>query len=646
MKKLYTLSLALLSVAAIGQTTRTALFEEFTGENCGPCASTNPGLDALVQANPTKIVMLKHQVPIPSAGPIYNSYKVDADNRRSYYSVNSAPNGRLDGASFGSNQTHPYYLSQADIDGRYNTPASFTLTASHTISSDLDSIYVTIVVTNAETSTVTSQSAGSLRLQVSVIEDEIHFATPPGTNGEKDFYHVNRYMIPGPTGTAMADSWTAGATQTYNFAVALPTHIYNYNEVGVVAYIQDNGDKSVMQAVHSASGSLVTNNPDLSISNLTQASGLCASDITPEFEITNEGQNTVTSADVRYRINGGSWTTQAWTGSLASGASATVTFPTATLPANNNVFEAEVINGNGFALDVNAMDNAIAPYVVNLVSANPQPAPFTIDFESTTAGSVPASTILNGSASYNTVINSAFVNGSGMMGAYALSDNSMLFGNYYLQAGTVSELILPKVDISASMYTNIYFSRASRTYAGENDKLEVMVSDDCGTTWTTLWNKSGAQLNTVPGNFNQSYFPSNASDWKMATIGIPQSMQNSTELIVKFVATSDYGNNLFIDNIWMSASPLSMEEATAADLKLFPNPAKDIAQVEFNASNDGDVELNIIDLNGRTVSTVNTTVTAGAQNISLDVSDLPSGVYMVQVRQNDNINTLRLNVAH
>src|SRR5690606_1529662 len=101
MKQLYALAFIFIGFAASGQTTRIALFEEFTGENCGPCAATNPALDALVQANSTKIIMLKHQVPIPSAGPIYNEWPTDANTRRAYYGLNSAPSGKLNGADFG-----------------------------------------------------------------------------------------------------------------------------------------------------------------------------------------------------------------------------------------------------------------------------------------------------------------------------------------------------------------------------------------------------------------------------------------------------------------------------------------------------------------------------------------------------------------
>ncbi len=53
-KQLLILSFATLSVIGSAQTTRMSLYEEFTGENCGPCASTNPGLKIVLDNNASK----------------------------------------------------------------------------------------------------------------------------------------------------------------------------------------------------------------------------------------------------------------------------------------------------------------------------------------------------------------------------------------------------------------------------------------------------------------------------------------------------------------------------------------------------------------------------------------------------------------
>src|SRR4051812_7788085 len=87
-----------LSMSASAQT-RMTLHEEFTGENCPPCASTNPGFWALCDGsgNPSKLIHISYMVPIPSSG-FYCNRTRDIYNRVDrYYGINFAPDGRYDG---------------------------------------------------------------------------------------------------------------------------------------------------------------------------------------------------------------------------------------------------------------------------------------------------------------------------------------------------------------------------------------------------------------------------------------------------------------------------------------------------------------------------------------------------------------------
>lgn len=69
MKHLYLYCAILLTGWTFAQTPRLVLYEEFTGENCPPCASINPALNALLAlpTNTPKVQSIKWQVPIPSA---------------------------------------------------------------------------------------------------------------------------------------------------------------------------------------------------------------------------------------------------------------------------------------------------------------------------------------------------------------------------------------------------------------------------------------------------------------------------------------------------------------------------------------------------------------------------------------------------
>ena len=99
MKKI-TLSLAIACLgisAMVAQTQRTILYEEFTGENCGPCAQTNPGVTSTIHTAgnyPDKIVLVRYQCNIPSApgaGSLYADNPTEVATRQTYYSVPFAP---------------------------------------------------------------------------------------------------------------------------------------------------------------------------------------------------------------------------------------------------------------------------------------------------------------------------------------------------------------------------------------------------------------------------------------------------------------------------------------------------------------------------------------------------------------------------
>lgn len=246
-KTLLTFITIVLTICYTQAQTRLVLFEEFTGENCPPCASINPNIWTLFQSgtNPDHIFMIKYMVDIPSAGPFYNANHTYADPRKSYYGCSFAPYCRMDGIVKWTSQPYPgfpTYLVQGDIDSNAGVPPSFTITAHRQYQGD--SVFVSVTVN------CLSAVSGTMKLHVAFVRSMM-FASAPGTNGEKDFENVVRNMYPNENGTAMASSWTVGQTQTYNIrgkrfqetlsGVTIP-------DSNIVVWIQDNNNKTVKQA--------------------------------------------------------------------------------------------------------------------------------------------------------------------------------------------------------------------------------------------------------------------------------------------------------------------------------------------------------------------------------------------------------------
>ena len=635
-----TLLVCLFSVAAFGQN-RLVLVEHFTQASCGPCASQNPALKTLLDANATKVVALKYQTSWPGVDPMNAANPTEAAARVQYYNVTGVPNSVMDGSGPGSPGT---IVTTSTINNRYNTAAPLNISASHQWTAGYDSIQIGVFVANAGTATVASGAAGSLKLHVAVIEEEVNYPSAPGSNGETNFYQVMRKMVPDASGTTMADSWTAGQTQMFVFKVAAPSYLANLNKVAVVAFIQDNSNKSVLNASRTTAQT-IAGLPDIGVNAFTAATpGLCDGTTTPMVTIKNEGSLAITSASVAYAINGGTPVTQNWTGSLSAGATAVVTFPQVTLPAGTNSLVATVSSPNGTG-DVNGMNNMSAPLIAAVLNNTATPAPYSEGMESTSFNSIPAGHVLlynTATKPLVTVVSKAQVNGLPQeLGGYGQSTKSLMVDFFTMQSGAQASIITPKVSGITANH-KLYFNHAYASYAGEADGLKIFVSSNCGTTWTNVFDKSGTALATA-ANSTSRFFPQ-PTQWYPNTISLSQFA--GQELIVKFECNSAYGNNLWLDNFWINTAALGEEEIQAAQAKLYPNPARDAVKVSLQVSEAGEALVEVISLNGQTVIAQTTSVEAGMQSIDLNVADLANGVYTVKIALNDRVETLRFTVQH
>ncbi|MEE9439950.1 MAG: T9SS type A sorting domain-containing protein [Saprospiraceae bacterium] len=73
-----------------------------------------------------------------------------------------------------------------------------------------------------------------------------------------------------------------------------------------------------------------------------------------------------------------------------------------------------------------------------------------------------------------------------------------------------------------------------------------------------------------------------------------------------------------------------------------PNPAKDIISIEVTFDNNSQANLNILDINGALVKSIPTeTYNVGYNIINIDVNDIGTGTYILQVKTKNNISNRR-----
>lgn len=634
MKKLLLIA-ANIVIAASSNAQRLALYEEFTGENCPPCAATNPGFDALAitAANASKVLVIKYQVPIPSAGTIlYPQAKVYADARDAYYSISSAPSGMHDGVT-PSTGSHPGSFTQAAIDAQAAVASPFKITVTAT----WDATYTNINAKIDVEATSAYTGSGSVYLRTALVQD-VNFCTAPGTNGEKDFSHVVRSMYPDATGTSVASSWTAGTKQTYNFTIPVPNYVDKSADPFIAVWVQADGDKKIAQAARSASLPDVAS--DLGNGSCPSSSIACISgttgNVTHSLNIKNFGTTTATTADIYYKLGTGAYAKYTWSGSLASGASTSVTLPAVTTGAGNAVFTDSIV----FAGDKNQGNN-VTKTTIAVASTAPNALPIANNFES----GVPSGWIYYDSdKSGNLWVNGDF---TGASGAPKSGKFAGWYKTYAYSKGSSSMIIIPTPTVAGSVALDFWEAYAQAN-ASNNDKLEVLYSTNCGTSWTSFWSATGAAHAThAPVAVGATYWlpaSSTSADWVKRSINISSLPANS---LLAIKATADGGNMLLIDDINIrSGLNITEKGAALSAFSISPNPATDYANLTFNLNESTNVQVTVVDALGKTVLTVaDENMTSGSHDIRVNTASLASGMYLIKVATNEGTITERISVA-
>lgn len=612
MKKTFTLALLLASALVHAQAPRTQLYEVFSGENCGPCASANPTTHALLTANASAIIGLKYQVPIPSAGPIHLENPTEPNARRTYYGVNSAPNARHDGMTIGNG--HSLNLTQSIIGTRQSTTSPFTIQLEHSFNANWDSVFITMTVTAAQ-----AVSSGNWFARIALIERHMSYTSPPGSNGETDFYSVMRKMLPNPTGTALPATWTNGQSQSINIAAAVPAYIRDIAELGVVAFVQDDLTKEVAQAKKSDPLPVPLN------SKLEyNAAGfyVCDANLNPQVLVENQGTNPITSLEIRQTL-GTSVQTVNWTGNLMPGTSATIGLNSATLTTGRTNYEFRIMtmNGLGHPSAVRSTASGALFYNANMNQS----------INTGFAGTFPP-------------VNWAVDNGASATNGWALgvpgangTTRSARINFYDIGAGEIDYLYLPRMDMSqASVSANLTFYLAHAQYTATTaDRLVVEASTDCGETWTTLFDQSGAALSTrapMSGAYNSVA----ANEWRQETVSL-SSLATRPDVLIRFKAESGYGNNLFIDEVNIPNTVSVLETVGSLPLRSYPNPVVDQFFVDIHSNSVQSLQLNILNALGQIVLSEQRTVEAGQQQLTLDATNLAAGIYTLQTVLNGQV---------
>lgn len=342
MKKLHLFIAAismLISLNSNAQNQRMLVFECFTNTSCGPCASQNPALDALIQANSDRVAAIKYHMNWPGANdPMFLHNTADNGARKSFYNVSAVPYTAVDGNKYNNS---PAGINQNMVNQWLALESPVEMRMTHQLNATEDTITV-IVMAKA-----LSGISGNLKLMVGVIENEIHYTSAPGSNGERDFYSVMKKLLPTSSGKSISDM-AEGDYFAYEFSWALE-NVYNKDQLSAIAWIQDANNKAVYQACKSTENLTPFYSNEAALNNISNVKNMiCSGTANPNVVITNFGANSLTNADIEVKVNDEVVKNLSWEGALATFASATINIGEIVFPVvSNNTLEINIVGTNG-----------------------------------------------------------------------------------------------------------------------------------------------------------------------------------------------------------------------------------------------------------------------------------------------------------
>ena len=351
-----------------------------------------------------------------------------------------------------------------------------------------------------------------------------------------------------------------------------------------------------------------SNTADVTMMSYDADTYICTgSSHTPEVTIQNNGTSNLTNATVTITQGGNTVSTGTYTGDLATYGVATITCTPITNPTSGAMVATVTTTGDALATN-GVINTALTVYTAAA-------APLVQDF---TATNFPYSEYKVSSATGNN---------------WTYSSGTMKYDCYNYSDGSKGDLSIEPVNLSSLVDPSLSFDVAYRGYTAatpENDKLEVFVSINCGTSWASVYNKQGATLSTGATQ-TASFTPASAADYRNENVSLA-AYTGQSEVFIKFVGTSNYGNNMYIDNINI-ASATSLSENEILGLNVYPNPASTEVNVSFEASN-ADYTVKLVDLQGRVIANQNLTNLNGTQVISIPTENVAKGSYVVSITSN------------
>lgn len=359
------------------------------------------------------------------------------------------------------------------------------------------------------------------------------------------------------------------------------------------------------------------------VSNVQMPTRVCTATFSPVVNLYNKGSQTLTSVSLLTSIDGGAAVTTKWTGSIKSLSNTVEYVSPITLTAGRHTIKITVVDPNG-GTDLDATNNTLS-YVVDYYP--PASIPFAEDFEGTVFPP----------AGWDIVDADKVLTWQKINGVSASGSNGVKISNYsYTDNDQKDYLRLPQLEITNtdSAFLSFELAAAGKTNTGTInflwDTLQVLISTDCGATYTSLYKKWGNGLFTGKATSDHAFVPA-SNEWRKDSIDLSAYI-NKGPVMLAFRNTTENGNDIFIDDINIYKKAAVNSALRDKGWLVTPNPVRDVLTVQFYPLPENVKGINIYNSAGQKVaSRLLHTQAAVYGSYQFDCRQFASGVYIVQV---------------
>jgi hypothetical protein len=212
-------------------------------------------------------------------------------------------------------------------------------------------------------------------------------------------------------------------------------------------------------------------------------------------------------------------------------------------------------------------------------------------------------------------------------GGFGASPSS-LKGKGFITSSATANLISYPVNFSSLNAPFLKFDLAyARRDANSTERLRVLVSTDCGATYTQVYSKTGTALATAPditGNFTP-----NATQWRTETVDL-SAYVGQGQVMVKLEFFVNLGNNIYLDNINLDQT-VGIQEISSHFISVYPNPTNGNVHFALPVVKEN-TSIEIYSPVGSLVKYVN----VKSEESDIDISALSSGIYFYVVKNGNN----------